>query len=172
MSTCVPTTLPPLVRWFVLAETGHERRRSQEIVLLAAYLILPNLKTDALGQFWTVQLSNIRHKSLTMLPVAVYFYYKKHIKAHLFIQLLLPPSASSPTSIRLDTGKSVLPPSTPLAAIIKSPASLTLFSLETYNLYFIASKLITVADSGWVDSLPLACTWTEEGWSLILSSGG
>jgi len=31
-------------------------------------------------------------------------------------------------------------------AIIKSPACLTLFSLETYNLYFIASKLITVFD--------------------------
>jgi len=32
------------------------------------------------------------------------------------------------------------------AAIIKSPACLTLFLLWTYNLYFIASKLITVAD--------------------------
>jgi len=31
-------------------------------------------------------------------------------------------------------------------AIIKLPACLTLLTLETYNLCFIASKLLTVAD--------------------------
>jgi len=33
-----------------------------------------------------------------------------------------------------------------LRAIIKLPACLTLLTLETYNLFFIASKLLTVAD--------------------------